>query len=240
MSLQLNPRERFTIVRQIEDHTDNNQYYVRATIRNALTDVLIDTINLVDKGSRRFSKDWLVPVDGSGQGFFISILIETFEDAGHTTKSGNYGDKLDTYLVQDRLNANLGGFGGGSDIDYKKIRKIVQEEIEKIPPVDVPEAQIVTREVVKEVRVPEIVRVENYKEVIKEVKVPQIVEKTLEPDLSGLTSSLKEIQAKLDEWTIKTKEKEEISNDDLVLSPIQNERVEKLLGKPSLRAKKLL
>lgn len=131
--MHLNPREIFTVVRQIEDHTDNSTYYVRAVIRNAKTDALITTINLTDQGSRRFSGPFKVPADVSGQGFWVSILTSIYTDAGYTTKSPNYGDKMDTYLVQDRLPFNPNypvPVGGGSDIDYKRIRKIVEEVVD--------------------------------------------------------------------------------------------------------------
>lgn len=129
--MQLNPREYFTIVRQIEDHTDVSTYYVRAVIRNAKSDALIETVDLTDRTGNRFSKSWLVPADVSGQGFYISILTSVYTDAGHTTKSQNYGDKIDVYLVQARMNSNLGGFGGGSDIDYKRIQKMIDASVDR-------------------------------------------------------------------------------------------------------------
>lgn len=181
--MQLHPREQFTIVRQIEDHTDSNTYYVQAVVRNAKTDAVIDTVNLVARGGQRYSQNWLVPVDGSGQGFYISILTTVYEDSGHTSKSALYGEKIDIYLVQERMNVNFSGGGGGSDIDYKKVRKIIQEELEKLPPYPetpktITKTEIVTKEIVKEVKVPHIVE----KVVVKEVNVPQIVEKIKEVD----------------------------------------------------------
>jgi hypothetical protein len=130
--MQLRPQEHFTIVRQLEDHTDTGTYYVRAVIRNARTDALIDTINLSDKGNRRFTGDWQVTPDVSGEGFYISILTTVYTDSGYTTKSENYGEKIDTYLVQDRMNPNLGMGGGGADVDYKKIQKMIDNAVESI------------------------------------------------------------------------------------------------------------
>ena len=125
--MQLHPRENFTIVRQIEDHTDSNTYYIRAVIRNAKTDALITTINLTDQGSRRFSKSWLVPADVSNQGYWICILSSVYTDSGYTTKSPLYGDKMDTYLVQERqiFNPNY-PLPTGQDIDYRRIEKIIE------------------------------------------------------------------------------------------------------------------
>lgn len=137
--MQLNPRESFTIVRQIEDHTDTNTYYVRAVVRNAKTDVLLATVNLTDRGSQRFSKDYLVPADASGNGLWISITTSVYTDSGYTTKSANYGDRLDIYLVQERYQFNP-NYPSGPDIDYKRIKKIVDETVsEKIKDIDFPE-----------------------------------------------------------------------------------------------------
>jgi len=132
--MQLRPREYFTIARGLEDHTDSGTYYVRAVIRNAKTDTLIETVDLTDQGNRRFSKAWQVPADTSGEGFYILVTTTVYTDSAYTTKSGNYGEKFDTFLVQDRVNPNLGvGGAGGPDIDYKKVRSILKEEIGSIP-----------------------------------------------------------------------------------------------------------
>lgn len=126
----LKPREYFTIARGLEDHQDSATYYVRAVVRNARTDTLIETLNLDDKGDgHRFAKEWQVPADTSGEGFYILVVTSVYTDAAYTTKSPLYGDKYDTYLVQDRVNPNQPqfGMGLGPDIDYKKIGKIVSE-----------------------------------------------------------------------------------------------------------------
>lgn len=125
----LQPQNYFTVVRQIEDHTDVATYYVRAVIRNAFTDEIIDTLDLDDKGGQRFKKDWRVPADKSGQGFYISIVTSVYEDSGYTTKSGNYGDNESTYLVQERVRPRHAGGG----VDAREIRAIVKEELGKLP-----------------------------------------------------------------------------------------------------------
>lgn len=130
--IQLNPREYFMVVRQIEDPSDSTTYYVRAVIRNAHTDEILATLDLEDKGSRRFVKPWLVPADPSGNGFWVDILTAVYTDSAYTVPSTSYGQNSDTHLVQERVNANLnqGGFAG-PDISYKKIREIVAEETKK-------------------------------------------------------------------------------------------------------------
>ncbi len=139
MSVVLHPGNAFTLVRQIANHTDAATYYVQAVIRNAYTDAIIATLQLTDKGGQRFKKDWAVPGDSSGQGFYVSIVTSVYTDSGYTTKSENYGDEETTYLIQDRVFAG----GGGGGIDAFTVREIMREEIAKIPqpePVKIPEA----------------------------------------------------------------------------------------------------
>lgn len=154
--IQLHPKETFTIVRQIEDHTDSGTYYVQAVVRNAKTDVLLDTINLDDKGDRRFSKSYIVPADPSGEGVWISILTSVYTDSGYTTKSQSYADKMESYLVQARpvFNPNY-PIPTGPDIDYKRIKTIVEEEITKTRPKDIDLTDIINsiKQVQKEVAV---------------------------------------------------------------------------------------
>lgn len=121
--IQLQPSEYFTVVRQIPDHTDATTYYVRAVVRNSRTDEILATLDLTDIGSRRFKKSWQVPADVSGQGFYIDITTSVYTDSNYTTKSGSYGDDNNSFLVQTR--AKPGGGGGGADIDYKKIKSML-------------------------------------------------------------------------------------------------------------------
>lgn len=135
----LQPQAAFTVVRQIANHQDTDTNYVQAVIRNAYTDTTIDTLQLTDKGSQRFKKDWQVPADPSGQGFYISIVTSVYTDSGYTTKNANYGDEENTYLVQERV---LRGQGGGGGVDAYTVRKIVKEELDKLPkpePIKFPE-----------------------------------------------------------------------------------------------------
>ena len=122
--MQLEPREFFTIARQIEDHTDSTTYFVRAVVRNARTDTLLETVDLTDQGSQRHSKEYQVPADTSGLGFYITITTSVYTDSGFTAKSANYGDVAETYLVQAR-NAHLMGGGHSVFTDFGKMKKIL-------------------------------------------------------------------------------------------------------------------
>lgn len=127
MSIVLHPQASFTVVRQIANHLDTDTNYVRAVIRNAYTDVILDTLDLTDRGSQRFSVSWKVPNDPSGQGFYVSIVTSVYTDSGYTTKNPNYGDEESTYLVEDRVVSRGGG------VDAYTVRRIIQDEIAKIP-----------------------------------------------------------------------------------------------------------
>ncbi len=139
MSLVLHPQKSFTVVRQITNHLDTDTNYDRAVIRNAYTDALIDTLSLTDRGSQRFSSNWQVPADPSGEGFYVSIVTSVYTDSGYTTKNPNYGDEESTYLVEDKVGALRGGGGGG--VDSRTIRRIISEELDKREPEEVEEPE---------------------------------------------------------------------------------------------------
>lgn len=125
MSLVLQPQASFTIVRQIPNHLDASTYYVQAVIRNAYTDAIIDTVQLTSRGGQRFSKNWTVPADPSQQGFYVSIVTSVYTDSGYTTKSGDYGDDENTYLVQERVMTLM----RGGSLDAFTVRQIIKEEL---------------------------------------------------------------------------------------------------------------
>lgn len=142
--MQLIPGRTFTIVRQLNNPFITDTFYVRAVIRDAYTDDILETLDLTDKTGQRFKGDWRVPVDPLGLGKFISIVTSVYSDSGYTTKSENYGDEENTYLVAE-LNQSVGK-GGGRETNYTRIREIMKEEIAGIQFPKVPE-QIEPKEV---------------------------------------------------------------------------------------------
>jgi hypothetical protein len=124
----LQPQKDYPLVRQINNHLDVNTYYVQAIVYDADGSV-VDTVNLTDLGGQRFQKRYRVPVDRSGQGAYISVVTSVYTDSGYTTKSSNYGDEETTYLIFDQLTNRSGG--GGANIDYGTIRRILEEELDK-------------------------------------------------------------------------------------------------------------
>lgn len=128
--ISLQPREQFMLVRQLSDHTDPTTYYVQAVIKNSVSGATIATVRLIDGGNGRFTKLWEVPSDVSGLGFYIDITISVYSDSGYTTKASSYGDSNDQFLVFDRIVKH--GGGGGMDVDYKKIEKILTSSIKPL------------------------------------------------------------------------------------------------------------
>jgi len=129
----LRPSESFGIVWLVSDPADTTAYYVQAKIYNSRTNVLLSTVNLTNSGGGRYQNTWSVPGDSSGQGFYVDIKLNVYTDSGYTVPSSNYAQENRVYLVQERLNANrMGGGGGGVDIDYKKISKIIDDAVGKI------------------------------------------------------------------------------------------------------------
>lgn len=140
--MQLVPSRNFTVVRQIGNHTDATTYYVRAVIRDAYSDVILDTLNLTDKGGQRFKYDWLVPQEPSGLGKFISIVTSVYTDSLYTTKSENYSDEENTYLWATLATSNGGGGGQGfsEKFDYRRIGDMIDKAVATIPaPLPFPE-----------------------------------------------------------------------------------------------------
>ncbi len=214
--MQLRPQEVFTIVRGLEDHTDSATYYVRAVVRNARTDALIATVDLVDQGDgHRFTYNYTVPPDTSGEGFYISIVTSVYTDSGYTSKSANYGDSFDTFLIEQRLNGNS-SHSGGSEVDYKKIQKMIEDAIKKIPApekVTIPSVDFaplarqfeVLKKAIETIKLPENEKVDFTLVLAKLDEVSKTVKKSVEdidipePDYGPVVSMVNEQKAMWDE-----------------------------------------
>ncbi len=200
--ISLQPREQFTLVRQLEDHTDLTTYYVQAVVRNSVTGEIIKTINLTDEGNGRFTKIYEVPSDISGLGFYIDITISVYTDSGYTTKASSYGDNNDQFLVFDRT--PRGGGGGGADVDYKKIQKmmdgVMKAMTDAMPKMDIEPMMKMMADIKKEVGMIEMPEMEkmDHTPVLKaigELKTAissEIKAKAVTPitDLSGLEKTI--------------------------------------------------
>jgi len=127
--MQLNPLEQFTIVRQLDWAGDPSTYYVQAVIYNVQNNSVIATVNLANQGNQKFTGVWQVLGNPGMMGFYISIVTTVYTDSAYTQVSQQYSTTERTYLVQQRYVPALGPNGGGMDIDYKAIRKLIQEEL---------------------------------------------------------------------------------------------------------------
>lgn len=192
MGVQLKPQQNFTVVRQISNHLDSGTYYVQAVIRNAYTDAVLATLNLDDKGSQRFSKNWQVPADVSGQGFYLSIVTSVYTDSGYTTKSENYGDEESTHLVAELPTGAR--FGGGGGIGISDVRRVISEELRKLQE-EKPEVQEEPEEKVEAPKIPD------YSDKIGEIMsavgyIQSVVEKipTEKTNLSSIESGIRELK----------------------------------------------
>lgn len=193
--MQLNPQEIFTIARGLEDHTDNTVFYVRATVRNALTDALLDTVTLTNQGdNHRYSASYQVPADVSGAGFYIVVTTSVYSDSGYTTKTPLYGDRYDTYLVMQRLNPGLGMGGGGDSVDYKKIGKMIDEAISKIAFPAFPEQ----KESQQTDLAPVFSRLDEIKECVEKMEMPE----QKELDLAPIVKKIDEIVLRAENFNI--------------------------------------
>jgi hypothetical protein len=210
--LQLSPQENFIIARQLEDSADTNTYYIRAVIKDA-SNSTIKTIDLVDRGSQFFSKSWQVCPDTVGNGKWITIQTDVYDDAAYTTKSTLYGTRLDTYLVQQRVNAGITLGGGGADISYNKVREIFKEELKKLKIPEFKETDFAS--LTKLINSIPIEKMESsILSAIKGIKFP--IQK--ETDLSGVILSIKETSKKIDELPSVKDVEREIKKDIALLN----------------------
>jgi chaperonin cofactor prefoldin len=126
--MQLEPQSDFVIYRALANPSDTATYYVRATVYDAKTREVLDTLDLDSHTNQEYSKEWRTPHDPTGLGRSIAIMTRVYTDSGYTTFSDIYGQEEVTHLIKG---STIHG-GGGGDVSYKKIRDIVKEEIEKI------------------------------------------------------------------------------------------------------------
>lgn len=235
--MQIEPQYTFPLVYQISDPTDTGTYYVQSVIRNSLTGSLITTVNLTDGGNGRFYGSTLSPKDPTGLGFHIDVTTTVYTDSGYSAVSEKYQKESRNYLVKKLGQFGFGGAGGGSgvDIDYQRIREIIQKEITPIVEAIVRETTKSTEEMKKcmdNMEMPEppepaeppepvdlspvlekidLIRDELSKKIdTKEIELPEPPEPI---DLTPIFERLDEISSKIDKSEeITTAQKEEFKN----------------------------
>jgi DNA-directed RNA polymerase subunit F len=120
------PTKQFLISLKINNPSDAGTYYVRATIKNAISGETLETVNLTDQGDKYFSKIWMTPPDFSGTGLQIKIFKTVYTDAAYTQESAAYGTVVEDYIIRDLATRQL--FGGGA---YGLTKQEAEEIIEK-------------------------------------------------------------------------------------------------------------
>lgn len=122
---QISPSTPFVVSFYIPVNTDSNTYYVRAVIYDALTGEILATENLTRQttNTRLYSKQVQSPGDSSSLGRRIIVVATAYTDSGYTTKSADYQDQAEVFLVKTQPTL-LGG--GGYGVDYVKVREIVE------------------------------------------------------------------------------------------------------------------
>lgn len=225
--MDLFTQHNFSIVRQLENPALTGPYYVQAVIRNAYSDALLATINLTDKTNQRFKGDWKIPADPSGEGFYVSIITSVYSDSGYTTKSTDYGDEENTYLVVDnpRTNKTGGGFSpsGGSGLIARDVRDIFKEELAKIVKDLKPEKP-------KDIKFPDQKeydpRFDELLNAIKAIKMPEWKATDLSPIIKAIEALKSNIDGidipKLDLSPIISALKDNAENDDLTASELKD------------------
>lgn len=177
--MNINPQSTLRLVRQLTDPSDVGINYVQATARNSATGDIVATVNLTDAGNQRFTGSLTTPADASGMGYYLDVTTKVYTDAGYTTLNTNYAIETMTYFVYQQ-SVHIGG--GGADVSYDKIRKIVKEELDAQEKTELPEIRDVVPELLaSERRVREAIG-----SAVAGIKMPEQVR----PDLDGAVARL--------------------------------------------------
>jgi hypothetical protein len=141
---QISPGESFDLFYFIRNHTDGATYYVRARIYDVRTGALLDTQDLAPSSTntRLFLKTVQAPADPTGYGRSIVSIATVYTDSGYSTKSDNYEEQEQYFLVK-----TVAPFvGGGGSIDLGAFRDVVEKVVEaklaplrELEPLELPE-----------------------------------------------------------------------------------------------------
>lgn len=126
---EISPGENFDIFYFIRNHTDSTTYFVRGVIYDVRTGAVLLTTNLTQatSNSRLFIKTVQSPPDSSG-GRNIVAIATVYTDSGYTTKSTDYEEQEQYYLIKDQAYL-IGGGGGG--VDYQTLREMMEDVVSK-------------------------------------------------------------------------------------------------------------
>lgn len=121
--MQIEPQVTLPLVYNLVNPFDSTTYFVRAVIVDSLTGTTIATKNLSSQGNGRYTSSISAPQDPTGFGRHIDVVISVYTDSGYTAYSRSYERRIDKYLIR-AVTKTFGG-GGGTDVDYEKIRTML-------------------------------------------------------------------------------------------------------------------
>lgn len=214
--MQISPKQNIALAYQISDPYDTTTYFVRSVIRDTATGAVLATVPLADQGSGRFTAASIAPSDPTGLGRFIDVTTVVYTDSGYTTKSNLYQQDLETYVVKE-FGSVGGGFGGGVDIDYKRIKGLVKELFDEYARANAPIA-------------PDLGKIEaglaKVLDAVSSIEIPKITipeQKTV--DLSGVLGAIRsassEISSKIDSIEAPEQEKLDLSPVEALLEEVK-------------------
>lgn len=215
------PYRNYVITRQIYNERDFGQVWIKAWVRDAITDeALLDGVEMTESADEkgRFKYTFKLPADPNGNGRQLRIITVVYEDSGYTSRNINYQVEENNIVVRD-MNI-MGHSGGGSDVDYKKVREIVKEELAKLPPY--PELDI--SDIKKQIK-------DAVKSILSQIRaIPQTSLEPIETQISDLVKAITDIPPQKDFDYSNFKElKDKLTKIQIQISELRpSEKIERL------------
>src|SRR5437763_9581681 len=119
---QISPGENFDIFYFIRNHTDGTTYYIQAVLYDVRTGAVLLTVSLTQSptNTRLFSTTVQAPADSTGIGRNIVAIATVYTDSGYTTKSTDYEEQEQYYLIRA-----IAPVVGGGGVDPRTLREIM-------------------------------------------------------------------------------------------------------------------
>lgn len=210
---QISPSENFDIYYFLRNPTDATMYYVQAVIYDIRTGAILKTVQLTQSlnNSHLFAAITAAPADPQGVGRNIVAVATVYIDSAYTTKSSDYEEQEQYFLVKTPSPIVVGG--GGFDMRQFKetldasLRAIVKSEIaaaEQAEPEPLPFDAVfgaigaLQREINRIPKdAPDLSQIKAALDTLKS-QISELPEPNDETDLSPVLESLSEIRNALD------------------------------------------
>lgn len=194
------PYRDYIATRQIYNERDFGQKYVKLWIRDANTDeALLDGVEMDESSDEvgRFKYTYKMPGDPTGNGRQLRVITVVYSDSGYTERDLNYQVEETNVVVRD-MNM-LGGGGGGTDIDYKKIEEMIKAEISTIKLPEDQDLSFITNDI-KDAQ-------KSISSEIKAIKIPEVSLDSIKKSITSFENILKNIISNFDKNVSSVKEK---------------------------------